>query len=159
MFIIFTKLFCVCILQSDVISKVGARHAIVDTIKVLLDRAYPALTDTAFITQLVKKVRNWILVLTVVAVVYVLQVSEQFTAVDMDLSEDSVDLEEAAVNGIQLLNVSMYIHNIAIYLCFPLCAIVYVCKSIANVVPYSGKVWLGECLANLLFSNVRWVGE
>ena len=34
------------------------------------------------------------------------QVSEQFTAVDMDLSEDSVDLEEATVNGIQLLNVS-----------------------------------------------------
>lgn len=72
--------------KGDIISKVGARHAIVDTIKILLDRAYPALTDSHFITLLVKKV------------------SEQFTAVDMDLSEDSVDLEEATVNGIQLLN-------------------------------------------------------
>ena len=40
--------------------------------------------------------------------------SEKFTAVDMDLSEDSVDLEEATVTGIQLLNVSiMYIYACA----------------------------------------------
>ena len=43
-------------LQADVIAKVGARHAIVDTIKTLLDRAYPALTDSKSITLLVKKV-------------------------------------------------------------------------------------------------------
>ena len=42
------------------------------------------------------------------------QVSEQFTAVDMDLSEDSVDLEEATVNGIQLLSVSVLIMYICI---------------------------------------------
>lgn len=129
MLVTFAKLFCVCILQSDVISKVGARHAIVDTIKVLLDRAYPALTDIAFITMLVKKVRNWILVLTVAAFVCKLQVSEQFTAVDMDLSEDSVDLEEATVNGIQLLNVSV---NVFLDLCFCIC--MCICMSVANAV-------------------------
>ena len=25
-----------------------------------------------------------------------------------------------------------------------------------NIVPYSGKVWRAECLANLLFSSVWW---
>ena len=88
------------------ISEVGARHAIVDTIKVLLDRAYPALTDTTFITLLVKKVKEFEYCVDHVAT-HTLQVSEQFTAVDMDLSEDSVDLEEATVNRIQLLNVSV----------------------------------------------------
>jgi len=37
--------------------------------------------------------------------VCIVQVSERFAAVDMDLSEDSVDLEEAVMNGIHLLNV------------------------------------------------------
>ena len=27
---------------------------------------------------------------------------------------------------------------------------------VGNAVPYSGKVWQGKCLANLLFSSTRW---
>ena len=56
------KLLCAGVSQADIVSKVGARHAIVDTIKTVLDRAYPALTDCKFITLLVKKVSEWILV-------------------------------------------------------------------------------------------------
>ena len=130
--IIFAELFYVCVLQSDVISKVGARHAIVDTIKVLLDRAYPALTDTTFITLLVKKVKEFEYCVDHVAT-HTLQVSEQFTAVDMDLSEDSVDLEEATVNGIQLLNVSvMYILCVLLVL-LECHKFVYVCVSVTVI--------------------------
>ena len=38
-----------------------------------------------------------------------LQVSEQFTAVDMYVSKDSVDLKEATVNRIRLLSVSIHL--------------------------------------------------
>ena len=133
MYNIYCWLFYVCVLQSDVVSKVGARHAIVDTIKVLLDRAYPALTDTTFITLLVKKVKELESCVDHVAT-HTLQVSEQFTAVDMDLSEDSVDLEEATVNGIQLLNVSvMYI--LYVLFVFLECHkwFVYVCVSVTVI--------------------------
>ena len=71
------------------------------------------MTDTKFITLLVKKVSEQ-LAMERSPHKPCIQVSEQFTAVDMDLSEDSVDLEEAAVNGIQLLNVS--VHLCLIYL-------------------------------------------
>ena len=65
------------------------------------------MTDTKFITLLVKKVSEQLAMEDMTR--QALQVSEQFTAVDMDLSEDSVDLEEATVNGIQLLSVSIHL--------------------------------------------------
>ncbi|XP_065884867.1 sister chromatid cohesion protein PDS5 homolog B-like [Dysidea avara] len=72
--------------KGDIISKVGPRHAIIDTVRTILDRACATMTDCKSVAVLVKKV------------------SERFAAVDMDLSEDSVDLEEAVLNGIHLLN-------------------------------------------------------
>jgi len=65
------------------------------------------MTDTKFITLLVKKVSEQLAMEDMTR--QALQVSERFTAVDMDLSEDSVDLEEATVNGIQLLSVSIHL--------------------------------------------------
>jgi len=61
-----------------------------------------------------------------------LQVSERFAAVDMDLSEDSVDLEEAVMNGIHLLNV---------------CICVYVCVSV---------LCMHVCLSFLMMVYVQW---
>ena len=49
--------------------------------------------------------------------------SERFAAVDMDLSEDSVDLEEAVLNGIHLLNVcSVYVR---VHVCMSVSTCVY----------------------------------